>query len=511
MTYNEAVVYVTDLYRMYVGREPDSAGLEFWASALVNGQVTRASAATSLANSPEASYYSMYLTTSVEDAYWGELGRLADSAGLAYWLDVLRNGLSIENLRAALHGSQEAADFRARLSQLPQVDPRLAAMRQFGADGNAVVPYQVGDSLATLSEKAYGTKAYWWVIGQANNAVVDRELSGASKIIIPDLRQTSANANAIELDDNGFGKLYVNRLTGDQFTEYYTLAVSQLDPLEFEPNPNWLSGLAFVNGNDLAGVAADFASRHRPFPTMPAGYWEAVKKGLEVPPISIDLPDNLDLSYINSLPIVTPPAEGMPPPPYIRVAPGADSQKAIDEVARLPKEIQNTLRIARVEIVAFRESIVEVFDELKGKPIPNWPRGYTWDSAPGIFDPNSNKVGFATFQKPQASSSVNVFRHEIGHAYDYNMGDISKSPMFEAAFKKDYEALLAADSISYYYTKPDRSEPDPSKRTYARAQSETYAESFAAYYSGRLSWFRDKPNLLNYFKNLPRPVQPSGR
>lgn len=44
MTYSEAVTYVTGLYKTYLGREPDSAGLDYWATGLANNQISPASA-----------------------------------------------------------------------------------------------------------------------------------------------------------------------------------------------------------------------------------------------------------------------------------------------------------------------------------------------------------------------------------------------------------------------------------------------------------------------------------
>lgn len=78
--------------------------------------------------------------------------------------------------------------------------------------------------------------------------------------------------------------------------------------------------------------------------------------------------------------------------------------------------------------------------------------------------------------------------NDVEHKNYWVMGKISRSPAFEAAFKADFTALYNASPRYGYYTRRDANSTalDP---TYFRAQEESYAESFANYYSGKASWF----------------------
>lgn len=158
-----------------------------------------------------------------------------------------------------------------------------------------------------------------------------------------------------------------------------------------------------------------------------------------------------------------------------------------------------------MSVVTVKGSVVEFVPELKGKQIPGWPLGMTWDKSPGAFFPERKIVVFATDATSLNHGSKGLFDHEFAHAYDHAMGNLSLSPAFEAAFKADYAALQRESPATGYYTKGD----DNGK--FVRAQRETYAESFANYYNGYAKWFADKPHLLSYFRSLPRPVQPGGR
>lgn len=512
MTYNEAVSYLTDLYRTHLGRAPDTGGLDFWASALVNGIVTPASVAATFASSPEATYYSMYLDSTVKDLYWSEVGRLPDTGGLAFYVDLMRKGTSAETIESYLHDSQEAASYRASLPIVPQPDPRLSQMQNFNTNGNAIVEYRRGDRLDTLAKQAYGSSDYWWVIAQGNNVISDRELGSLSQVVIPDIRQSSVSYNAIAVDDNGYGILYVNRFTGDQWGEYYVPAVSQLEPLEFEENPLWLDGLAFVNGNDFPGI--DFRmTRAQPYITMPPDYWAGVKESNSIgTPIEVNLPTNLDTAVLNQLPIVYGvPDNPQAPPPRVLAANGADPAPAVHALKKYPSQITTTLQLSQVKIVAVKRTVVEYFPHLNNVQVPGWPPGKTWNLSPGVFSEWYKTVGYATAPDAMRAGSESLFDHELAHAYDWAMGGLSQSPMFVNAFQKDFQALVRAETVVQYFSKADNPEAPASQRTYVRAQKEAYAESFANYYSGKTRWFADKPALLKYFRSLPRPVQPGQR
>jgi phage tail protein X len=331
-------------------------------------------------------------------------------------------------------------------------------MRAFGTSGVAVVEVRRGDSLKTIAQQAYNSVDKWWVVAQANNAMSDYELSLRNSITIPDIRQTSTNFNAVQIDDNGAALLYVNRITGEQWVEYYSQAVSQLEPIVFEDNPNWLRGLAFVEGNFKYNRPGAQYSRRQPFLLMPAEYWYSIKDtGASVDNINT-LPAS-DWNAIAQLPTFSPGYSGNEPIlPTIRNTPGGDPIVAANSLKNLPPQVIDTLRMSQVTIVAVRDSMVEYHTNYKDQVVPN-SGGRTYNDVAGAYDRFTNTVTFATGKVQHGSASL--FEHELGHAYDKNMGDLSSSPMFEEAFHSDFSALIAADSLSEYYTKPDaESSPD---------------------------------------------------
>lgn len=508
MTYNEAVSVVTPLYYTHFGRAPDAAGLDFWAKALANNQTTASTIAAEFAKTPEAKYYILSLESAVQDVYYAELGRVATASDLPYWVDQLRRRtISEAQMRIDIHNSPEAATYRANLPQVPQPDPRLAAMKIFNAAGNAVISYRRGDNVRSLATQAYGDPDLWWVIAQANNIVTDRELLNLQTLNVPDLRRSSASVNAIPVDDNGQAIIYANKITGGQWPEYYIPVSSQLDPIVFEDNPNWLAGLAFVNGNDAWNNPSYQFARPSPSPLMPPQYWYSARDSADIPIDEIGVPLNLDTSVLTQLPVFNSgESTPNPPPPVIVSTPGANPVVASDSLKKYPAQVLTAVSIAQIKVVAVKKNVAEYFPSLADQKIPGWG-GKTWKESPGMFHPDYKIVAVATDPDAEKSGSLSLFDHEFAHAYDYAMGKISASPTFELAFNADFNALQNASPTYGYYTRPDTNSPAQSP-TYKRAREETYAESFANYYSGKTRWFSDKPALLKYFRALPRPVQP---
>lgn len=164
---------------------------------------------------------------------------------------------------------------------------------------------------------------------------------------------------------------------------------------------------------------------------------------------------------------------------------------------QLPDQVQTTLQLAQVKIIEVRKSVVEYFPELATKRPPGYTGNVTFAQVPGLFDPPTNTLAVATNPDPEAHGSSFLYMHEVGHAYDYHMGYISRTQTFMAAAEADYYALVAASPEKRYYTKPD------DNGAHYRAYGETYAESFANYFSGKMKWFADKPNLLRFFRSSP--------
>jgi hypothetical protein len=91
--------FLTDLYHTFFTREPDSAGLAFWASQLAQGR-PRGAVMNEFLFSPEFASFmggvfgpaarSRAEVSMVLDFYRGLLGRLPDDAGLAFWVGQMR-------------------------------------------------------------------------------------------------------------------------------------------------------------------------------------------------------------------------------------------------------------------------------------------------------------------------------------------------------------------------------------------------------------------------------------
>nr|WP_237509560.1 DUF4214 domain-containing protein [Pseudomonas oryzihabitans] len=93
---------VAAVYRDYLGRDADQAGLTYWSTQMANG-MTLASVINAIMASQE--YQNR---TAVERLYQSYLGRSADSAGLSYWAAQLNSGAMTTNaVAAALIGSAE--------------------------------------------------------------------------------------------------------------------------------------------------------------------------------------------------------------------------------------------------------------------------------------------------------------------------------------------------------------------------------------------------------------------
>ena len=77
----------TDLYTVLLNREPEEEGLTYWAMSLTNGEVSCADAIKAFVYSDEYASYGYDKLTFVTQIYSIMLGREPDEEGLAYWVD----------------------------------------------------------------------------------------------------------------------------------------------------------------------------------------------------------------------------------------------------------------------------------------------------------------------------------------------------------------------------------------------------------------------------------------
>jgi hypothetical protein len=93
--------FVSALYVDLLGRQADPEGQLAWQSALLFGLLSRQQAATLIAHSHEAAVYQVMLE------YQQILGRPAELGGLLYFTDALQSGSNPESVEAAIFGSAE--------------------------------------------------------------------------------------------------------------------------------------------------------------------------------------------------------------------------------------------------------------------------------------------------------------------------------------------------------------------------------------------------------------------
>ena len=106
---------ITGLYRLYLKREPDQGGLNYWVSVLDSGAASFDDVATTFANSEEARAVYQTLIDQVTALYRTILNREPDEAGLNYWVSVLNsNAASLADIAATFEATDEAQSVRAQ-------------------------------------------------------------------------------------------------------------------------------------------------------------------------------------------------------------------------------------------------------------------------------------------------------------------------------------------------------------------------------------------------------------
>ncbi len=111
--YKDVVVdnYLDSLYNNLLGSTngADQAGQDFWSNAVANGQ-SLAQVTASIAASAEDQGQTITNTAFVQGLFEAALGRNADTAGLDFWVDALANGTSRTDIASGIITSNEAAD-----------------------------------------------------------------------------------------------------------------------------------------------------------------------------------------------------------------------------------------------------------------------------------------------------------------------------------------------------------------------------------------------------------------
>lgn len=105
--------FVVRCYNVFLGRKPDTQGLNEWCERLLTGQINAKEAAYGFVMSTEFQNKGLNDTDYIKTLYLGFFNRTADSEGLNQWKEVLSRGCSRETLFYGFADSQEFRNLAA--------------------------------------------------------------------------------------------------------------------------------------------------------------------------------------------------------------------------------------------------------------------------------------------------------------------------------------------------------------------------------------------------------------
>jgi YMGG-like Gly-zipper len=175
----------------------------------------------------------------------------------------------------------------------------------------------------------------------------------------------------------------------------------------------------------------------------------------------------------------------------------ADAGLVVDQLAKMPKVLLDALDKNGTKVKVCRGSVTDYLTELKGVKPRGWPAGSTWDSVPGLQQPDKKEVVIATVghdkgdahvpKTGEGHGSVNLVIHETAHGVDYaSSPHVSAGEPFNTARNPDKGALDA------YESQPGTA-----------GQEETFAESCARFYSNDPWGAENTPHLHKYWRDNP--------
>lgn len=131
--------WVDELYRALVGRPADAAGREYWINALNAGIHTQASSYQAMMGLGEVQNN---LRTRIREAYTNTLGREADTAGVEFWLSQIASGQLGPDLATIQTRLQATPEYRTVQGQAPATGTpgSTPGTTLGGGTGGGVVP-----------------------------------------------------------------------------------------------------------------------------------------------------------------------------------------------------------------------------------------------------------------------------------------------------------------------------------------------------------------------------------
>jgi hypothetical protein len=170
------------------------------------------------------------------------------------------------------------------------------------------------------------------------------------------------------------------------------------------------------------------------------------------------------------------------------------------QLVLMPPGMLQTMINQGVHVVACRGSITDYRADLRGVHPRGWPPGATWDTVPGVYNPDTNEVTIAVVgqgtpegahvpRTGEGHGSANMVIHESTHSIDHQASGNDRS-----ASDPNFTAARNADSAGL---QPYENQPG------AAGQQESYAESAARHYSGDPNDATNHPNLSSYWGTDP--------
>ena len=272
--------FVTRCYQLILGRNPDTAGLNSWTNALINGTATASQIINGFVNSNEFLSKKYSNSAAVTILYRTMLGRNPDSSGLAAWTSVLNQGYPFG---VVINGFCGSAEFIALCNEygitpgrvdVGDDDPntRMGRIRRFVSRCYEIILGRAADAtgLAAWAEAlANGSAAASQIIdGFVNsNEFLSKHYSHAAAVIIlyramlgrdPDAQGLAAWTQVLDMGYpfgtviNGFcgsvefvtmcneygiipGSVVVNYLSGEEEEEFYEEPDDLSQAIEEEP------------------------------------------------------------------------------------------------------------------------------------------------------------------------------------------------------------------------------------------------------------------------------------
>lgn len=230
---------VTQVYRDFLSREPESSGLTFWVATLDQGILNVQSMVLAIENSPE------FHSQEIQSLYGGLLHRPAEPAGVQFWQNFLAGGGNYAGLQTAV----------------------LASSEYFAANGGAGAPFLQALYRDTLDRPIDAAAASAWGAllagGNPRSAIVTSILSSTEAVteeikgLYADLLRRGADAAGLAnfVNQRLAGKLLHEGVMAEMAgsDEYGSLATT-LGPISPLTNPTAIEALAaeaFVWGSSV--------------------------------------------------------------------------------------------------------------------------------------------------------------------------------------------------------------------------------------------------------------------